>query len=33
MGSYWFLGQLSAEEYEELRKELNAPWPDEVEEG
>ena len=33
MGSYWFLGQLSAEEYEELQAEINAPWDDEVEEG
>ncbi len=29
MGSYSFLGELSAEEYAELREELNAPWPEE----
>jgi hypothetical protein len=29
MGSYSFLGELSAQEYTELKKELNAPWPEE----
>lgn len=29
MGSYSFLGELSAEEYVELREELNAPWSEE----
>lgn len=27
MGSYSFLGELSAEEYQELQEEINAPWP------
>ena len=29
MGSYSFLGELSAEEYQELKDEINAPWPEE----
>lgn len=29
MGSYSFLGELSAQEYIELREEINAPWPEE----
>lgn len=29
MGSYSFLGELSAQEYIELKEELNAPWPEE----
>lgn len=29
MGSYSFLGELSAEEYQELKDEINAPWTEE----
>ena len=29
MGSYSFLGELSAQEYSELKEELNAPWTEE----
>ena len=28
MGSYEFLGEMSAEEYEAFREELNQPWPE-----
>lgn len=31
MGSYEFLGELSAEEYDEFMEELNQPWPEDEE--
>lgn len=29
MGSYSFLGELTAQEYTELKDEINAHWPEE----
>ena len=33
MSGFWFLHQLTAEEYEEMREQLEAPWPEDEENG